>query len=315
MVIVILVALAVVAMLLKVFERWIPHSMSKAIVLIWVATPFLALGYALWAYWGDWIGWREVTLFVVFSLLTGIGTGVGFHRLLTHHSFETRPSIRFVLIALGTMAIPTRPIDFAANHLKHHAFADQEGDPHRPLDGLFHAHIGWILKSPAADRERYAKKLMRDPVVMAVERTTVLWFLLGLVIPYLIAGWPGLIWGGLIRYGYHNHVTFSVNSICHTFGSRPFNTPDASRNNWLIGLLAFGEGWHNNHHAFPAMAYHGMGWKQFDLNSTVIRLLVWTRLAWNVKSPSPELIERRRVQLAANREAKAASSTATATGD
>jgi stearoyl-CoA desaturase (delta-9 desaturase) len=137
---------------------------------------------------------------------------------------------------------------------------------------------------------------MTDPVVMFVDRTLMVWFGLGLLIPFLIAGWPGLLWGGLIRYGYHNHVTFSVNSICHTFGDRPFDTPDRSRNNWLIGLLAFGEGWHNNHHAFPGMAYHGMGARQFDLNAVVIRLLGRMGLAWNIKQPSAELIARRRTQ-------------------
>jgi len=284
-------------MLLKVVERWIPHRLYRAVILLYVVIPFLALAYAVWAYWGNWFGPRELTLFAVFSLLTGIGTGVGYHRLLTHHSFETFPAIRAFFIVLGAMAIPTRPVDFAANHLKHHAFADREGDPHSPLEGLFHAHIGWVLKSPVAERERYCKRLLADPLVMFIDRTTVLWFFLGLLVPYLIGGWQGLVWGGLIRYGYHNHVTFSVNSICHTFGDRPFQTADASRNNWLIGLLAFGEGWHNNHHAFPAMAYHGIGWRQFDLNSFVIRSLSRLRLAWNVKQPSPELIERRRAQL------------------
>jgi stearoyl-CoA desaturase (delta-9 desaturase) len=123
-----------------------------------------------------------------------------------------------------------------------------------------------------------------------------LWFGLGLLVPWLIAGWDGLLWGGLIRLGYHNQVTFAVNSICHTFGEQPFDTHDESRNNGLIGLLAFGEGWHNNHHAFPAMAYHGMGWRQFDLNGLVIRLLVLLGLARNAKQPSPELVERRRRQ-------------------
>ncbi len=290
-------SIVLIGVLVKVFERWVPREVYRLVVLAYVVIPFLALGYVAWAYWGTWLGTKELILFLVFSLLTGVGTGVGFHRLLTHRSFETRPSIRAFFIILGTMAIPTRPIDFAANHLKHHAFADREGDPHSPLDGFVHAHIGWVLKAPEADRERYGKKLLQDPVVLFVERTTLLWFFLGLLIPYLIAGWPGLIWGGLIRYGYHNHVTFSVNSICHTFGSRPFNTPDRSRNNWLIGLLAFGEGWHNNHHAFPAMAYHGIGWRQFDLNSLVIRSLVALHLAWNVKQPSPELLSRRQQRL------------------
>ena len=291
---IVLASLAVVALAIKVFERWIPAGVYRFGTLLYVATPLIGLIYAVWSFWGSWIDARELALFVGFALVTGIGTGVGYHRLLTHRSFETRPEIRFVLSALGAMAIPTRPIDFAANHLKHHAFSDRDGDPHSPLDGLFHAHLGWILKASRPERERYCKRLLDDPVVMFVDRTPMVWFGLGLLVPYLIAGWPGLLWGGLIRYGYHNHVAFSVNSICHTFGERPFATADESRNNWLIGLLAFGEGWHNNHHAFPAMAYHGMGWRQFDLNGLVIRGLVALGLAWNVKQPSAELVARRR---------------------
>ena len=295
MLIPIIIAVTLAAILLKVAERWIPQAVYRFVILLYVIVPFAAIAYALVELWGGkWLGPRELALFIVMCLLTGIGTGTGYHRLLTHRSFETRPTIKALLLILGSMAIPTRPVDFAANHLKHHAFSDRDGDPHSPMDGLFHAHIGWIIKSPPADRERYCKKLMADPVVMFVDRTPMLWFGLGLLIPYLIGGLPGLLWGGFIRYGYHNHVTFAVNSICHTFGSRPFNTPDASRNNWLIGLLAFGEGWHNNHHAFPAMAYHGMGWRQFDLNGLSIRLLVKLGLAWNVKEPSQELVERRR---------------------
>ena len=296
MVIWLLGSVVIVAVLIKAMEHRMPLWAYKGGTLFYVAMPFLALIDAIWISWGRWIGSVELGLFLTFAFLTGIGTGVGYHRLLTHRSFETRPSIKLLLLTMGAMAIPTKPVDFAANHLKHHAFADREGDPHSPLDGLLHAHIGWILRASTPDRERYCKGLMTDPVVTFVDRTLMVWFGLGLLVPFLIAGWPGLLWGGLIRYGYHNHVTFSVNSICHTFGDRPFNTPDRSRNNWLIGLLAFGEGWHNNHHAFPGMAYHGMGARQFDLNAAVIRLLGRTGLAWNIKQPSAELVSRRRTQ-------------------
>jgi stearoyl-CoA desaturase (delta-9 desaturase) len=286
--------LVILAVLIKIFEGRMPLGFYRFGILLYVVMPFVALVDAIWVAWGDWIGGRELALFTILALLTGIGTGVGYHRLLTHHSFETSPPVKVVLLALGAMALPTRPVDFAANHLKHHAFSDREGDPHSPLDGLLHAHVGWIFTASRPDRERYCRKLLDDPVVMFIDRTPMIWFGLGLLIPYLIAGWPGLLWGGLIRYGYHNHVTFAVNSICHTYGDRPFATADESRNNWLIGLLAFGEGWHNNHHAFPAMACHGMGWRQVDANGLVIRGLAALRLAWNVKQPSPELIARRR---------------------
>ena len=281
------------AVLLKAGERRL-RPFYRAAILLYVTAPFLALAYAGWWAWGHWLDGTALALFAVFALLTGIGTGVGYHRLLTHRSFDTHPAIRALLVILGEMAFPARPIDWTANHLKHHAFSDREGDPHSPLDGLWHAHVGWVFRAAPAERERYCRRLLDDPLIRVLDRTAILWFGLGLFVPYLIGGWEGLVWGGLIRYGYHNQVTFAVNSICHTFGNRPFATRDESRNNWLIGLLAFGEGWHNNHHAFPAMAYHGMGWRQFDLNGLVIRLLAAVGLAWDVKQPAPELVARRR---------------------
>jgi stearoyl-CoA desaturase (delta-9 desaturase) len=268
--------------------------MKQAILLFFVVVPLLGTAYAMYSLWNSWISWTELALFFGLYMATGLGVTIGFHRLLTHHSFEVGPVIKATFIILGSMAVQGRAIDWAANHLKHHALSDQEGDPHSPLEGFFHAHIGWIFTAPAADRQRYGKKLMNDPIISFIDRTFLLWVGLGLLVPYLIAGWDGLLWGGLVRIAVVNHVTWAVNSVCHTFGERPFDIKDESRNNWVVGLLAFGEGWHHNHHAFPAMAYHGMTWRQFDLSAIVIRLLAKTGLARNVKMPSPELIERRR---------------------
>ncbi len=286
--------LAAVAVAIKVLERRLPRGIYRFGTAIYVLTPLAGMVYAMWLLWGSWLTGTELSLFLGFAFLTGIGTGVGYHRLLTHRSFETSPAVKLALLACGAMALPTSCVDFAANHLKHHAFSDREGDPHSPLDGLLHAHVGWIFRNDPADRERYARHLADDPVVRFIDRTPMVWFGLGLLVPYLIGGWHGLLWGGFVRLAYHNHVTFAVNSICHTFGARPFETRDESRNNWLIGLLAFGEGWHNNHHAFPAMAYHGMTWRQVDLNGLVIRGLAALGLAWSVKQPSPALVQRRR---------------------
>jgi stearoyl-CoA desaturase (delta-9 desaturase) len=196
-------------------------------------------------------------------------------------------------LAAGAMAVPSRPIDWAARHLEHHAHADREGDPHSPLDGLLHAHVGWMFGVSAAKRERYCRRLMRDPVVMLIERTALVWLALGLAVPALIDGWRGLLWGGIVRMAIHNHAMFGVNSICHAFGSQPFATGDESRNNRLIAVLAFGEGWHNNHHAFPAMAYHGMGSRP-DATGLVIRGLERAGLAWDVNRPDPAAVARRR---------------------
>jgi stearoyl-CoA desaturase (delta-9 desaturase) len=284
--------LVAVTVTIGIAKGRMPVAVVRAGILLSVVIPFFALADAIWIGWGRWLGWREAALFAGFALLTGIGTGVGYHRLLTHRSFETRPAIKLVLLILGAMALPTRPLDFAANHLKHHAFSDHDGDPHTPLDGLFHAHVGWILAATPPDRARYCKGLRDDPVISFVDRTAMLWFALGLVIPYLLAGWPGLLWGGLIRVGYHNQVTFAVNSICHTFGRRSFPTNDESRNNWLLGLLAFGEGWHNNHHAFPFSARHGLRWFELDFTWWTIKVLAWLKIARDVKLPTPQMLQR-----------------------
>ena len=274
------------------------ERVKQAILIVFVIGPLVATAYAMYTLWEEWISWTELGLFLAFYFLTGLGITIGFHRLLTHRSFEGGPMLKATFLILGSMAVQGRAIDWAANHLKHHAFSDQEGDPHSPLEGFFHAHVGWLFSAPPADRERYAKKLIDDPIISFVDRTFLVWVGLGLLIPYLIGGWEGLLWGGFVRIAFVNHVTWAVNSVCHTFGDRPFDIKDMSRNNWIVGLLAFGEGWHHNHHAFPAMAYHGMGWRQFDLSAIVIRLLSKLRLARNVKMPSGELVERRRRKLA-----------------
>jgi len=274
--------------------------MRQGVLLVFVVGPLLATVYAMANLWNHMIGWRELALFLSLYVLTGIGVTFGYHRLLTHRSFDTGPVVKAVVLILAAMAVQGRAIDWAANHLKHHAYADLEGDPHSPLEGFFHAHIGWFFSAPPADRERYCKRHLADPLIVALDRTFLLWVVLGLVIPYLLAGWQGLLWGGLVRIAVVNHVTWSVNSVCHTFGDRPFDIKDQSRNNWVVGLLAFGEGWHHNHHAFPAMAYHGMTWRQFDLTGLTIRLMRRVGLVWNVKVPSPELVaRRRRIPLAA----------------
>jgi stearoyl-CoA desaturase (Delta-9 desaturase) len=267
---------------------------KQGILIVFVVGPLIATGYAMYRLWHDMIGWVELSLFFGLYLATGLGVTIGFHRLLTHRSFEVGTPLKALFLILGSMAVQGRAIDWAANHLKHHAFADEEGDPHSPLEGFFHAHVGWLFSAPAPDRERYCKRHLADPVIVFIDRTFLLWVGLGLLIPYLIAGWNGLLWGGFVRITVVNHVTWAVNSVCHTFGERPFDIKDESRNNWLVGLLAFGEGWHHNHHAFPAMAYHGMSWRQFDLSAIIIRLLAKLSLARNVKMPSTDLIERRR---------------------
>lgn len=291
---IVLIVLAVAAALVKVFDRHVPGTLYKVVLLVWAVGPLVGTAWAIITLWNEWITPLEFALFAGMYFLTGMGITAGFHRLLTHSSFETPPLVRAIFLILGSMAGQGRPIDWASNHLKHHAFSDQDGDPHSPVEGLFHAHLGWFFTGEPADRERYGKKWEADPIIRFIDRTTVLWLVLGLVIPYLIAGWGGFLWGGLVRMAVLNHATFAVNSICHAFGSRDFDTKDESRNNWIVAALTFGEGWHNNHHAFPAMAYHGMGWRQFDPTAIVIRTLAKVGLVRNIKLPRPELVERRR---------------------
>jgi stearoyl-CoA desaturase (Delta-9 desaturase) len=266
----------------------------RVLVAITVFLPIFATFFAIWRLWGDMIGVTELSLFVGFYVATGLGVSIGLHRMLSHGSFECGPVVKGTWLVLGTMAGQGRCIEWAAHHRKHHAFSDRPGDPHSPLDGFVHAYFGWILRGSPAERERYCKRLLEDPLVSFVDRTTAVWVLLGLAIPYAIAGWEGLLWGGFVRMAFFSQVAYSVNSIGHSFGSRPFETKDESRNNWFLAILGFGDGWHNNHHAFPSMAFHGMRWRQIDPSGLVIRALAALGLVWNVKTPPAALVERRR---------------------
>jgi stearoyl-CoA desaturase (Delta-9 desaturase) len=246
---------------------------NRYIVLVFVTVPFLATLFAIWLLWERAVHWSDLILLVSGYTLVVLGIGMGFHRMLTHRSFRPNPVVKTLLLMLGSMALEGPALQWAATHLKHHARADQEGDPHSPVEGLFHAHIGWVFYNFSSEPEIYCRSLMDDPIVRFMSRTFALWVILSLVIPFAIGGWTGLLWGGLVRIFLVHHVTWSVNSICHTFGRRQFETKDRSRNEWIVGLLAFGEGWHNNHHAFPRSAFHGLRWWQFDLSGYLIWLL------------------------------------------
>jgi stearoyl-CoA desaturase (delta-9 desaturase) len=269
---------------------------EKAVVLAVVVIPLLGTIYAMVMLWQRYVDALDLALMLTLYFLSGFGITIGFHRLLTHRSFETHPIVKAMLLILGSVAVEGNPIGWASAHLEHHAHADQEGDPHSPMVSLWHAHLGWLFKHvPRPDV--YGRWLLRDPIVLFVDRTWFLWGVLGLVIPLVIAGWSGFIWGGLVRVFVTHHVTWSVNSICHTFGKRPFRTRDASRNNWLVSLLALGEGWHNNHHAFPRSAFHGLHWWEIDLSAYVIRALSAIGLAWNVHQVRPNDERTRRLAL------------------
>jgi stearoyl-CoA desaturase (delta-9 desaturase) len=270
-------------------------ALHKALVLGAVVVPFLATGIAIVQLWQWAVGWADLILLVALYVPISLGVTAGFHRMLTHRSFRAHPIVRGVLLVCGSMAVQGPAITWAANHLKHHALADKPGDPHSPMEGLVHAHLGWLFREQDADPNLYCRHLLSDPVVVFVHRTWVVWVALSLLIPLAIGGWTGLLWGGLVRMFFVHHVTWSVNSVCHTFGRREFETTDRSRNQWLVGLLALGEGWHNNHHAFPRSAVHGLDRWQFDLSARLITTLERLHLATNVQRIAPEVITRKRV--------------------
>src|SRR5579871_4651667 len=235
----------------------------------------------------------DVELFLVGFVLTGLGITVGYHRLATHQSFETYPFVKAILLALGSMAVEGPVVSWVANHRQHHANTDRPHDPHSPRDGFLHAHWGWLFQTPEAGAQAYATQARRDRVTALISATFPIWMLAGYVIPFLIAGWEGFIWGGLFRQFAVQQVTFAVNSFCHRYGSKPFPTGNLSTNNWVVGILGLGEGWHNNHHAFPWSAYQGLRWWQLDLSAYVIHGLELVGLAWNVKRPSQGQIQAR----------------------
>ncbi|MBA2394183.1 MAG: acyl-CoA desaturase [Ktedonobacteraceae bacterium] len=270
-------------------------TLYKGIVLVAVVVPFIATVYAIWALWNRAVHWSDILLLLCMYTFITIGVTVGFHRMLTHRSFRPHPVVKFLLLVFGSMSLEGAALEWAATHVKHHAQADREGDPHSPVEGFFHAHLGWLFKDKMADPNVYCRNLVNDPIVVFVSRTFLLWVALSLIIPYAIGGWSGLLWAGLVRIFLVHHVTWSVNSICHTFGMREFETSDQSRNEWIVGLLAFGEGWHNNHHAFPRSAFHGLHWWQFDLSGYFIRLLERVGLATEVyRIPAEKLAKRYR---------------------
>jgi stearoyl-CoA desaturase (delta-9 desaturase) len=271
-----------------------------------VVLPLAGFAAAAGSVWGWGFGWVELGLLVGMYLATALGITVGFHRLFTHRSFETTPAVRFVLAALGSMAVQGSVLRWVAFHRRHHQHSDTPDDPHTPhghggglwgvVRGFWHAHIGWAFQPDAVGLDRYVADLRRLTSVRVASALFPLWIVLGLAVPAVLGGvltgtwsgaWLGLLWGGLARVFLVHHVTWSVNSVCHLWGRRPYPERDHSRNNVVFGILGLGEGWHNNHHAFPTSARHGLRWWQVDVSYYVIRLLAAAGLAWKVRLPAP----------------------------
>jgi stearoyl-CoA desaturase (delta-9 desaturase) len=272
--------------------------------LVGVIVPFLGLVVAGVLLWGQGLSWVDLGLLLGMYVLTGLGITVGYHRLFTHGAFETNAVVKFILAALGSMAVEGPLLEWVAQHRLHHQHSDTTEDPHSPhhqgqgmlglLRGLWHAHLGWAFQGDTPKLSRYVKDLRQSLLLRRVSALFPVWVVVSLLIPTALGGlltqtWPGallgLLWGGLVRIFLVHHVTWSVNSVCHLWGRRSFATDDQSKNNFLFGILALGEGWHNNHHAFPTSARHGLRWWQIDLSYYCIRALALLGLAWEVRLP------------------------------
>jgi stearoyl-CoA desaturase (delta-9 desaturase) len=278
--------------------------------------PILGLGVVGWQVWNSVLHWSDVAVFIICYGLTGLGVTVGFHRHLTHRSFKAKRWLRGLLAILGSVAIEGPVISWVADHRKHHTYSDQEGDPHSPhvghggglrgaLKGLAHAHVGWLfIHTHRGARKRYARDLIEDPVISFVDRTFLVWvfagFLAAFGLGYVIGGTldaalTGLLWGAGVRMLVVHHVTYSINSLCHFFGRQRFPTDDESRNLLWLALPTFGESWHNNHHAFPTSAFHGLKRWEIDPSALVIRGLERLGLVWDVVRIEPERQARKAV--------------------
>ena len=283
--------------------------LQQVVMFCSVVGPFVGLIAAIILLWrphssGIGIGWPEVIVMGAMYALMGFGVTIGFHRLLTHRAFETHRPVRFALAICGSAAAQGMLIRWCATHRRHHQVSDRDGDPHSPhlygdglfarLRGMFHAHVGWCFDTDRPDLGRSVTDLRGDPALLVIDQLYFFWIAMGLLVPGVILGvyyrsWhgfvSGLVWGGLVRICLMQHVTWSINSVCHVWGKRPFKTADHSTNNFPIAIVSLGEGWHNNHHAFPASARHGLRWWQFDASYVVIKLMGWLGLAWDIRVP------------------------------
>ncbi|HEY1457207.1 MAG TPA: acyl-CoA desaturase [Solirubrobacteraceae bacterium] len=275
-----------------------------------VVMPLLGVIAAGALMWDHFLGPRDLAIFAVMYLTSAIGITVGFHRLLTHRAFQTHRPLRYALAVLGSMALQGPVIDWVADHRKHHTFTDEEGDPHSPhagrgaglwgmASGLWHAHVGWLFSTHGqASSKRFAPDLVEDPGMRRINRSFPWIALASLGLPFLLglalsggsleAALAALLWGGLVRIFLVHHITWSINSICHFFGSRRFPIEDHSTNVFWLALPSLGEAWHHNHHAFPRSAFHGLRWYEFDPSGWLILAMAKVGLAWDVVRVTPE---------------------------
>jgi stearoyl-CoA desaturase (delta-9 desaturase) len=297
-------------------------ALEQIVLYVFVVVPFLALAAVVPAVWGWGLSWLDVGLAVGFYFLTLLGVTVGYHRYFTHGSFKAARPLRLALAAIGCMAIQGPVVQWVADHRRHHAFSDREGDPHSPwrygddagalVKGMFHAHLGWLFDRRQTNAERYAPDLLKDNGLRITSRLFSFWAFLSFALPAVIGGlatgswagaWSAFFWAGLVRVALLHHVTWSINSVCHVVGNRPFVSPgrDRATNFWPMAILSGGESWHNLHHADPTCARHGVLRGQIDMSARVIWM--FEKLGWarDVKWPDPvRLAAKRRLPVPAS---------------
>jgi stearoyl-CoA desaturase (delta-9 desaturase) len=296
-----------------VSARWLrARRIERAVAFVTIVAPLAGGVFAATSLRSKGLAWIEAALCIGLYLVTILGITMGFHRLFTHRSFECARALRVALGIAGSMAAQGPLFFWVATHRVHHATSDTDADPHSPRDrgtgpfasiaGFWHAHVGWMLRHAPENYARKVPDLAADEASVFVDRWYLAWVLLGLALPAAIGGWAsgswagavgGFLWGGLVRVLLAHHATWSVNSVCHLWGSQRFRTGDGSRNNALCALLTLGEGWHNNHHALPSSARHGLGPGQVDPVFALIRLGSSLSLIRNVRLPSEEALVRR----------------------
>ena len=284
---------------------------EQILVKTFVLIPFAALVAAVPVAWGWGLGWTDLVLAAVFYVVACLGVTVGYHRYFTHRAFKANRGLRIALAIAGGMAAQGPVISWVADHRRHHAFSDREGDPHSPwahgtgpaglAKGFWHAHMGWLFERVSTNAERFAPDLLADKDIRAVDRLSALWLGLSLGLPPVLGGliswsWWGALtaffWASLVRVSFLHHVTWSINSICHLVGSRPFTSRDKAANFWPLAILSMGESWHNSHHADPTCARHGVLRGQVDISAGVIRIFEKAGWATDVRWTNPERLAR-----------------------
>ncbi|MCG8918086.1 acyl-CoA desaturase [Actinokineospora sp. PR83] len=282
-------------------------------VVLFVTTPLLAVAAAVPFAWGWGLGWSDVAIGAVFFVFTGLGVTVGYHRFFTHGAFKATRWLKVVLALAGGMSLQGSVTEWVADHRRHHAFSDKEGDPHSPwlfgtgplavAKGFWHSHMGWLFDRDRTNAERFAPDLLADADLRRVDRLFPVLTVVSLLLPAAIGGlvtwsWQGALtaffWAGIIRVALLHHTTWSVNSICHMIGERPFKSRDRAANFWPMALISFGESWHNSHHADPTSARHGVLRGQLDISARLIWFFEKLGWAWDVRWPTPARIAKLR---------------------